>query len=297
MSGKLIAVANMKGGVGKTTTVVSLAESLAADDASVLVVDLDPQASASVCLAGDELLAQLIGDGRTLDAFLALRMINRDKSAKLATRIRPNVSKTVHGGAPLRISLLPCGPYLRLVEREIIYELTGRDYSMNGIDGQLLKLFDKEFLPLANEYDYVIFDCAPGISPLTEVTIRAANLVVVPSIPDFLSTYGLNAFYQSLWKSGGRTLGAPKRLPHVLVTRWQKGVKQHEETLERLEAEAASEDAGFRMFETRIPQAAGLAKALTMMDVVQTFQQKYGTLVPNILTPLVGELKGLLDAH
>lgn len=51
------------------------------------------------------------------------------------------------------------------------------------------------------------------------------------------------------------------------------------------------------MFETRIPQAAGLAKALTMMDVVQTFQQKYGTLVPNILTPLVGELKGLLDAH
>jgi chromosome partitioning protein len=61
MLGKLIAVANMKGGVGKTTTVVSLAEALTADDpgASVLVVDLDPQASASVCLAGNDLLAEM----------------------------------------------------------------------------------------------------------------------------------------------------------------------------------------------------------------------------------------------
>ena len=89
MAGKLIAIANMKGGVGKTTTVVSLAEALAADDpsASILVVDLDPQASASVCLAGENLLAEMITDDHTVEAFLEDRLLNHE-TTKLAPKIR-----------------------------------------------------------------------------------------------------------------------------------------------------------------------------------------------------------------
>jgi chromosome partitioning protein len=197
MTGKLIAVANMKGGVGKTTTVVSLAEALAEDNpkASILVVDLDPQASASVCLAGEYLLAEMITKGRTLDAFLELRLIAR-ASAKLAPRIREAVSRTTHRNNPLRISFLPCGPHLRLVEREIIYSLT-KKYSMKAIEGQTWKLFVQEFLPLNILYDYVIFDCPPGISPLTEAAIRASDLVIVPTIPDFISVFGRMLFARS----------------------------------------------------------------------------------------------------
>ena len=296
MAGKLIAVANMKGGVGKTTTVVSLAEALAADDpcASVLVVDLDPQASASVCLAGDDLLAEMITKGKTLDTFLLLNLIER-VPAKIAPLIRDAVSRTTHRGNPLRISFLPCGPHLRLVEREIIYRLTEMDYSMKGIEGQTWKLFEREFLPLNLLYDYVIFDCPPGISPLTEIAIRTSDLVVVPTISDFISVFGLNAFCEILWKGPQSSLPKPKLLPHVLVTRWQRNVTQHQDTIERLKVEAKAKDAGICLLKTRVQQAAALAGAL-VRDDVPTFRQKYGE-ITSVLNQLVQELKGVLHVN
>lgn len=296
VGGKLIAVANMKGGVGKTTTVVMLAEALAADGARVLVVDLDPQASVSVCLAGDALLGEMIVRGRTLEAYLALKLITRHKP-DLSARIQPGVSLTTHKNAPLALSLLPSGPHLRLVEREILYELTERKFSMHAIDEKLWKVFHDDFVPLAQHYDYVFFDCAPGISPITEVAVRAADLVLVTSIPDFLSTYGLNAFVETIWRRSSRQAShiAPKSAPYVLVTRFQAQVRQHQRTLARLQAEARAEDAGFRLLETRIPQAAALADALVPADgAPPTFSAKYGAHVPNVLIPLVAEVKEIL---
>jgi len=296
VGGKLIAVANMKGGVGKTTTVVMLAEALAADGARVLVVDLDPQASVSVCLAGDALLSQMITRGRTLEAYLALKLITRHKP-DLSARIQSGVSLTVHKNAPLSLSLLPSGPHLRLVEREILYELTERKFSMHAIDERLWKIFHEDFAPLAAAYDYVFFDCAPGISPMTEVAVRAADLVLVASIPDFLSTYGLNAFVETIWRRSGRPANhiKPKSAPYVVVTRFQAQVRQHQQTLARLQAEARAEDAGFHLLETRIPQAAALAEALVPTDgALPTFSAKYGAHVPNVLIPLVAEVKEIL---
>lgn len=294
--GRLIAVANMKGGVGKTTTVVMLAEALAADGASVLVVDLDPQASVSVCLAGESVLAEMIARGRTLEAYLALKLVSREKPL-LAPRIRDQVSVTMHQNRPLALALLPAGPYLRLVEREIIYELTARSFSMHAIEGKLTTIFQEEFVPLTERYDYVLFDCAPGISPMTEVAIRGSDLVIVTSIPDYLSTYGLDAFVQTVWGDKGRRRSTvvPPRQPHVLVTRYQQQVRQHRHTLARLQAEASAEDAGFRLFATRIPQAAALAEALMPRRDPPTFSGKYGVHVSTILIPLVAEVKGVFD--
>ncbi|GJD96675.1 ParA family protein [Methylobacterium iners] len=295
MTGKLIAVANMKGGVGKTTTVVMLAEALAADGARVLVADLDPQASVSVCLAGETILSEMIAKGRTLEAYLALKLLKEEKPL-LAPRIRADVSLTTHQNAPLAVSLLPAGPYLRLVERELIYELTHKRFSMHAIENQLWKVFQDEFVPLGQDYDYILFDCAPGISPMTEIAVRGSDLVLVTSIADHLSTWGLDAFIQTVWGQASKRASriAPRRLPHVLVTRFQQSVRQQQQTVARLEAEAAAPDAGFRLLATRIPQAAALADALTPHEAPPTFSGKYGIHVTSVLIPLVAEVKEVL---
>ena len=236
----------------------------------------------------------MIARGRTLEAYLALKLINREKPL-LAPRIRDQVSVTTHQNEPLAVSLLPSGPYLRLVEREIIYELTGRNFSMHAIEGKLWTIFQEELVPLTARYDYILFDCAPGISPMTEVAVRGADLVIVTSIPDYLSTYGLDAFVQTVWNNNGRRSSqlAPPRPPHVLVTRFQQQVRQHQQTLARLQADA--EDGAIRLFTTRIPQAAALAEALMPRDVPPTFSGKYGAHVSNVLIPLVAEVKGVFD--
>lgn len=291
MTGQFIAVANMKGGVGKTTTVVMLAEALAADGGKVLVVDLDPQASASICLAGEDAWAAGIAKGRTLDAYLAFRILHRERP-NLRSKIQGAITRTTHQGKELDISLLAAGQHLRFVEREIIYELTKRGFDMNAIDGELRRLFQDEIAPLKLSYDYVIFDCAPGISPMTEAAVRGCDLVVVTSIPDYLSTYGLAAFFQTFWGMVRRPELAPKRLPHVLITRYQMNVRQHQDTLAQMKEDA--ESGRFRLLKTQIPQAAALADALLPVEHPPTFTRKYGRLLPEVISPLVGELKEIL---
>jgi len=291
----------MKGGVGKTTTVVSLAEALSADDeeVSILVIDLDPQASASCCIAGDEILADLITRGRTIDVYLEQKLI-RKEAANLNSKIHRLASDTTHRHYQLRISLLGCAPYLRLVEREIIYDLSSRDFGVRGIEGQIWKLLSHEMVTLAEQYDYIIFDCAPGISPLTEVAIRMSDLVIVPTIADYLSTLGLNAFCRSLWSgpNANRTgLPQPINLPRVLVTRWQQQVRQQNEVFEGMKVEVKSADAGFYLFATRIPQAASLVDALTLTGTAPTFRNKYGPLICNVLQRLVLEVKEALHGN
>lgn len=294
-NGKFIAVANMKGGVGKTTTVVSLAEALAADDpdVKVLVVDLDPQASASVAVAGDEQLDDLIENERTLEAFLQKRLIDKAK-ASLADAIHPTICATFHRGAQLPVALLPCGPRLRTVERELLYELARANNSFFASDGHILRLFRSDILPLAEAYDYILFDCAPGISPVTEIAIRLSDLVIVPTIPDRLSVYGLNAFHENIWQIRTRTLPAPKSKPNIIVVRMNKGIRQHVDVYNELRDAVRDPEAGYAMMDAQIPTSAALVTALMMPDY-PTFVQKYTQPVINtILLPLVQEVKGLL---
>jgi cellulose biosynthesis protein BcsQ len=281
----------MKGGVGKTTTVVSLSETLAAlDQKPVLVIDVDAQASASYCLAGNELLTQLIRDNRTVDAYFEAGLLNgrRQPAREL---ICNQVSDVTHRGENLDVSLLASSSELRITEREIIHKLTARNYSLGAIEGQTKKILSADLEELRQSYKYVIFDCAPGISAFTAAAIGVSDLTIVPTIPDFLSHLGLSAFVNRVLIENQDQENA--RLPRVLITK-KKPTAQHDHYVNLIREMAGMPDAKFGMIDTVIKEMAALPAALEMIDEFPTYGQKYRPHVADMLMALATDVKDAL---
>jgi len=294
MSAKIIAVANMKGGVGKTATVVSMAEALAASGYRVLVIDLDAQANASICLAGDSLLAMLMARQATIEGFLHDRLLGK-RQMSLGDCIRNNVSNVSHLNERLAISLLPSSPELRNFEQMLIYELTQAKMSWADIVKSLTAVMSTHLGKARKSYDFVLIDCAPGISALTEVSIRLADLIIVPTIADFLSTFGLQNFCATMASRGlSEHVKRPARPPYVLITR-RRQVKIHAETAAVLRNEATAETPAFAMFNTEIPETVAIGDALGQTSKSPIFTQKWGPVVVPLLADLVDELTEVLD--
>jgi cellulose biosynthesis protein BcsQ len=293
MSAKIIAVANMKGGVGKTATVVSLAEALAASGYRVLVIDLDAQANASICLAGDKLLAELMRDGLTIEGLLHDQLIGR-KTLTAKDCIRNNVSNVSHLREQLAISLLPSSPELRNFEMRIIHTLTRAKLDWEEIVKNLSAVMKLQLSKTKGNHDFVLIDCAPGISALTEVSVRLADLVIVPTIADFLSTFGLQNFCATLATRGlGDSARKPKRLPRVLITR-RKQVKLQHEMVDILRNETTSKTPAFGIFHTEVPETIRVAEALSLIKTYPSFTEKWSS-VAGVLNDLANEVKEVLD--
>jgi chromosome partitioning protein len=198
----------------------------------------------------------------------------------------------------LKLALLAASSELRLFERELIFELTKKDKSMNAIVGDLFRLLKMELDAISQDYDFVLVDCAPGISAVTEASIRLADLVIIPTIPDYLSTYGLEMFCATLWKHDefGASYG-PKRLPYVLATRARQHITSHAEYLKILQSQGESNERVFELFQTVIPEAAAISFALSWRMKYPTFRSKWGPKQTALFEQLALETLEALNEH
>lgn len=307
MPAKVIAVVNMKGGVGKTATVVSLADALAAKTGSrILVLDVDTQATASFCLAGNDVLKQLIESGTTIDQFLLRAIAERDPSIRLADFVRGNVSNTRHARKQLDISLIASSTTLRASEREVVRRLTERHETLTAIEQRLSRTLREEIDSLAEAYRYIIIDCAPGISPFTTAAIGVADLVLVPTIPDAPSFLGLAAFIGTIHQN--TTHDSARRLPHVLLTRyapatimaWLRGTRSrgrfnHQaEYRQRIVDLARQQPAAFKLLKSVMSETPLMPHALSLgaenPQAAPTFAQKYPDKLGRELDKLADEI-------
>jgi chromosome partitioning protein len=166
--GHVLALANQKGGVGKTTTAVNLGAYLAAAGKRVLLVDLDPQANATSSLGIDRKTLP----ASTYDVLLG----------GLATELAIVVSKQV------RLDLLPSAPALAGAEVELV-GLLAREQRL----GRILE-------PVIDLYDYVFIDCPPSLGLLTVNALTAArNGVLIPVQCEYLALEGLGQLLRTVF--------------------------------------------------------------------------------------------------
>ena len=163
--GTVYAVANQKGGVGKTTTAVNLASCVAAGGAQTLLVDLDPQCNATVALGGGREMHPSSYDCLTGDV---------------------SVAEAARPAGPDNLWLVPASR-----------DLAGAAVELPRIDGSETRLRER-LGPVRERFAVTLLDCPPALGPVSVNALTAADRVIVPVQAEYLALEGLVQFLETL---------------------------------------------------------------------------------------------------
>lgn len=275
-----IAIANHKGGVGKSTSAMIIAEGLAYfRGMRVLVIDLDPQASVSAMLLSATGVDAAAVKGRTL--WNLLKELSAGKALQISRFITTRASDLVElrdTKDQRRVDVLASRSELLADYREFEDALRRR-YPKLRMDDAIAGLLRSELDAIDRSYDVILFDCPAGAVPLSLGAIRLSHAVIAPTLLDDVSLRALREFIGILLKED---LGVYDQLSafKVLVTMHVRTNPEQRKLLDHIRAGVYSLNA----FNRVIPHSVGMHRAVTRArpDSFRWASEKYGDALEDV---------------